>query len=182
MGRGETRLTVSLQPQARSSDMDVTAQIEGVDLVRLRDLVRAYGGFDITAGEFSMYSELQMKDGAIDGYVKPLFRGVEVGTNGEVAEKGIRQRVYVALVGLGAKVLKNRLRGEVATVVPISGRVDRPTVARWEMVGRLLQNAFLKPIAPGYEPTRSTKREVPAPTQGSAGPDQLDREMRQESP
>ena len=187
MGRGETRLTVSLQPQAGSADMDVTAQIEGADLVRLKDLVRAYGGFDITAGEFSVYSELQMKGGAIDGYVKPLFRGVEVGTDGEVvAEKGLRRRVYEGLVGIGAKVLKNRLRGEVATVVPISGRVDRPEVARWETVGRLLQNAFLKPLAPGYEPTRSSKRELPAATRGSVAPDDPAREsdptVRHESP
>jgi hypothetical protein len=187
MGRGETRLTVSLQPQAGSADMDVTAQIEGADLLRLKDLVRAYGGFEITAGEFSVYSELQMKGGAIDGYVKPLFRGVEVGTDGEVAaEKGLRQRVYEGLVGIGAKVLKNRLRGEVATVVPISGRVDRPDMARWETVGRLLENAFLKPIAPGYEPTRSSKRELPAATQGSVAPDHPAREsdpaVRHESP
>jgi len=188
MGRGETRLTVSLQPQAGSADMDVTAQIEGADLVRLRDLVRAYGGFDITAGEFSVYSELQMKAGAIDGYVKPLFRGVEVGTDGEAvaAEKGLRQRVYEGVVGIGAKVLKNRLRGEVATVIPISGRVDRPQVARWETVGSLLQNAFLKPIAPGYEPTRSLRRELPAATQGSVAPDHPAREpdpaVRHESP
>lgn len=187
MGRGETRLTVSLQPQAGSADMDVTAQIEGADLVRLKDLVRAYGGFEIAEGEFSVYSELQMKGGAIDGYVKPLFRGVEVGTDGEAgAEKGLRQRLYEGLVGIGAKVLKNRLRGEVATVVPISGRVDGPKVARWETVGRLLQNAFLKPIAPGYEPTRSSKREPPAATQGSVAPDDSAREpdpaVRHESP
>lgn len=187
MGRGETRLTVSLQPQPGSADMDVTAEIEGADLVRLKDLVRAYGGFEITAGEFSVYSELQMKGGTIDGYVKPLFRGVEVGTDGEaVAEKGLRHRLYEGLVGIGAKVLKNRLRGEVATVVPISGRVDRPKVARWETVGRLLQNAFLKPIMPGYEPTRSSKRELPAATQGSVAPDHPAREpgpaVRHESP
>ncbi len=187
MGRGETRLTVSLQPRAGSADMDVTAQVEDADLVRLKDLVRAYGGFEITAGEFSVYSELQMKGGAIEGYVKPLFRGVEVGTDGEaVAEKGLRQRLYEGLVGVGAKVLKNRLRGEVATVVPISGRVDRPEVARWETVGRLLQNAFLKPIAPGYEPARSPKGEPPAATQGSVAPDHSAREpdptVRPESP
>lgn len=187
MGRGETRVTVSLQPQAGSADMDVTAQIESADLLRLKDLVRAYGGFEITAGELSVYSELQMKGGAIDGYVKPLFRGAEVGTDGEVvAEKGLRHRIYEGLVGIGAKVLKNRLRGEVATVVPISGRVDRPEVARWETVGRLLENAFLKPIAPGYEPTRSSKRELPAATQGPMAPDHSAREpdpaVRHESP
>src|SRR6266478_643357 len=187
MGRGETRLTVSLQPQAGSADMDVTAQIEDADLVRLKDLVRAYGGFEIRAGEFSVYSELQMKGGAIEGYVKPLFRGVEIGTDGEaVAEKGLRQRLYEGLVGIGAKVLKNRLRGEVATVVPISGRVDRPEVARWETVGRLLQNAFLRPITPGYEPARSPKGGPLTSAQESVVPDHPAREpdpvVRPEAP
>ena len=187
MGRGETRLTVSLQPQAGRADMDVTAQIEDADLVRLKDLVRAYGGFEIRAGEFSVYSELQMKGGAIEGYVKPLFRGVEIGTDGEaVAEKGLRQRLYEGLVGIGAKVLKNRLRGEVATVVPISGRVDRPEMARWETVGRLLQNAFLRPITPGYEPARSPKGGPPTSAQESVVPDHPAREsdpvVRPEAP
>ena len=119
-----------------------------------------------------------MKAGAIDGYVKPLFRGVQVGTDGEAvaAEKGLRQRVYEGVVGIGAKVLKNRLRGEVATVVPISGRVDRPKVGRWETVGRLLQNAFLKPIAPGYEPARSPKKEPAASREDSVNPDHPARE------
>ena len=187
MGRGETDLTVTLQPRPGSADVDVTAQIEGADLVRLKDLVRAYGGFEITAGEFSVYSELRMKGGAIDGYVKPLFRGVKVGTDDEaVAEKGFGHRLYSGLVGIGAKVLKNRLRGEVATVVPISGRVDSPKVARWETVGRLLQNAFVKPLVPGYEPTRSTKPEVRTSTEGGREPRNPAREpeptLRHESP
>ena len=179
MGRGETRVTATLQPQTGSADMDVTAQIEDADLVRLKDLVRAYGGFEITAGEFSVYSELQMKGGAIAGYVKPLFRGVEVGTDGEtVAERGLGQRLYEGLVGIGTKVLKNRLRGEVATVVPISGRVDRPEVARWETVGRLLQNAFLKPIERGFEPPGGPSGR---PT-GSAAPETRDRPAQQTGP
>ena len=49
-------------------------------------------------------------------------------------------------------------------------------------MGRLLQNAFLKPIAPGYEPARSSKRELPAATQGSVAPAHSAPEMRHESP
>ena len=168
MGRGETSLTATLRRQAGGADMDVTAQIEDAELVRLKELVRAYGGFEIAAGAFSVYSELQMRDGALAGYIKPMFRGVEVGPDGEAfAERGFRQRLYEGVVGIGAKVLKNRLRGEVATVVPIAGRVDRPEIGRWETVGRLLQNAFLKPITPGYEPTRGPNREPPALPTGS---------------
>jgi len=64
--------------------------------------------------------------------------------------------------------------------------VDRPEVARWETVGRLLQNAFLKPIAPGYEPARSPNGEPSAATQGPVAPDHPAREpdpaVRHESP
>jgi hypothetical protein len=187
MGRGETRLTASLQPRPGSADMDVTAQIEDADLIRLKDLVRAHGAVDIRAGEFSVYSELQVRGGAIAGYVKPLFRGVEVGTEGETAvEKGLRQRLYEGLLGIGATVLRNRQRGEVATVVPISGRVERPRVGRWEAVGRLLQNAFLQPITPGYEPERRAKKEPAAFTEDSGASEHSAREpdpaVRPEAP
>ena len=167
MGSGAADVAATLQPQTGSADMDLTAQIERADLVRLRELVRAYGGFDIAAGEFSMYSELQVKNGAISGYVKPLFRGIEVGSEPEVAaEKGLRHRLYEGMVGIAAKILKNRPRAEVATVVPISGRIDRPQVGRWETVGGLLQNAFLKAIHPGYEPQRSPVGESPPAPDG----------------
>jgi uncharacterized protein DUF748 len=174
MGRGDTQVRATIQPQIGSADMDLTAQIEGADLVRLRDLVRAYGGFDIGAGEVSIYSELQMKSGAVSGYVKPLFRGIEVGDTGEVAEeKGLRRRLYESMVGIAAKILKNRPRGEVATVVPISGRVDRPQVDRWEAVGGLLRNAFVQAIHPGFEPQRSPAGGSPPVHEDGTGRDRV---------
>jgi hypothetical protein len=169
MGRGETRLTATLERRAGTADVDVTAQIEGAELVRLKDLVQAYGGFEIAAGQISVYSELRMRNGALDGYVKPLLRGVEVGGDGETrGDKTLRQRVYESAIGIGARVLKNRLRGEVATVVPISGPVDRPRLGRWEAVGGLLRNAFVHPVVPGYEPARAERRESPLPLDRSA--------------
>lgn len=172
MGSGATLVTATLQPQPGSADMDVTAQIEGADLVRLRNLVRAYGGFDVAAGEFSVYSELRMKNSAISGYVKPLFRGIEVGSGGDMpAEKGLRGRLYEGIVGIAARILKNRPRGEVATVVPISGRVDRPQISRWEAVGGLLENAFFRAIHPGFEPERSPKGGGSAPFEKATGGD-----------
>jgi hypothetical protein len=172
MGRGETRLTAALERRAESADVDVTAQIEDADLVRLKDLVRAYAGIPVAAGEFSMYSELQMRGTALSGYVKPLFRGVQVGHDGEaVADRGLRQRLYEGLIGVGAKVLKNHPRREVATVVPISGRVDRPRLGRWETVGGLVQNAFFKPITPGYEPRPEARGQSPAERSTGPAPD-----------
>ena len=153
------------------ADPEVHRQDTG-DGGRGRVAGRAYGGFDIAPGEFSVYSELQVKNGAIAGYVKPLFRGIEVGNDGPgAAEKGLRRRLYEGMVGVSAKILRNRPRGEVATVVPISGRVDRPLISRWEVVGGLLQNAFFKAIHPGFEPQRSPTDES-APIKELIGRDQ----------
>jgi hypothetical protein len=91
MGSGHTHVTATVQPQTGSADMDLTARIEDVDMARMKDLVRAYGGFDVSAGEFSAYSELRTKSGALTGYIKPVFRGVKVGDGGEgTQEKTLR--------------------------------------------------------------------------------------------
>ena len=179
MGRGETRLTAALHRRAGSVDVDITAQIEDADLVRLKNLIRAYARAPVTAGELSVYSELRMRGTSLSGYVKPLFRGVQVGPGDEAVEhRGLRQRLYEGLLDIGANILKNRPRKEVATVVPISGEVNHPRFGRWKTIGRLLQNAFLKPILPGYEarpeargpatPLRSTATEVATPPEDGA--------------
>ena len=152
MGSGETHITATVQPQTGSADIDLTAQIERVDLASMKDLVRAHGGLDVAGGELSVYSELRTKDGALSGYVKPLFRDVKIGGDGDAGqEKSLRRRLYEGLVNVAGKILRNRPRGEVATVVTLGGRVDGPEFRRWQVVGRFLQNAFIKAILPGYE-------------------------------
>jgi len=164
MGSGETRITATVQPQTGSADMDLTAQIERVDMAGMKDLVRAYGGFDVAAGELSVYSEVRTKDGALSGYVKPLFRGIKVGGDAEgTQETSLRHQLYEGLVGIAGKILKNRARGEVATVVTLGGRVDQPEFSLWPVVGRLLQNAFIKAILPGYEEPKRPKGEQAVP-------------------
>ncbi len=173
MGSGQTHVTATVQPQTGSADMDLTARIEDVDMARMKDLVRAYGGFDVSAGEFSVFTELRTKSGALTGYIKPVFRGVKVGDGGEgTQEKTLRHRLYEGLVAMAEKILKNRSRGEVATVVTLSGRIDQPGVDVWEVVGHLLQNAFLKAILPGFEPQKSPKGGQPVAEDGVRHRDQ----------
>ena len=108
-----------LRPRTGGADMDLTVRIEGADMARMSDLVRGYGGFNVAAGELSVYSELQVTGGAITGYVKPLFRDVKVGVppGARAPGEGFGHRFYEGAVAAAAKILKNRSRGEVATVV-----------------------------------------------------------------
>jgi len=164
MGSGETRITASVQPKTGSADVNLSAQIEGVDMGRMKDLVRAHSGFDVAAGELSVYAELRTKDGTLSGYVKPLLRGVRVGGDVEgVQEKSFRRRLSEGLVNITGKILKNRARGEVATVVTLGGRVDQPEFSGWQVVGRLLQNAFIRAILPGYEEPKPKDERAAAP-------------------
>jgi len=116
--------------------------------------------------ELSVFTELRVTNGAITGYVKPLFRDVKMGTPpGEPkASKTLGQRMYQGTLGIAAKILKNRPRGEVATVVTISGRTDQPVYSMWAVVGHLLENAFVKAILPGFDPERKQKLEQSSET------------------
>jgi hypothetical protein len=118
---------------------------------RMNDLLRAYGNFDVVSGNFSMYSEIKIRQGKIDGYVKPLFSDMKVYDHRQDAEKNLFRKLYEGLVGGISGLLQNRPREEVATRVPIAGDVEGPETGTWETIVRLIQNAFFKAILPGFE-------------------------------
>jgi hypothetical protein len=171
MGKGPTRISASVKPRPGRADLDITTLIEDADLPRLSDVVRAHGGVGVTQGALSIYSELKLENGTIEGYVKPLVKDVRIGDDGSAdGDRSLKRRLYEGMMNVAGKVLKNHSRGEVATVVHVSGPLERPRVSRWETIGRLLQNAFLKPIAPGLDPSRAPGGErAPAPDAPKAG-------------
>jgi hypothetical protein len=124
----------------------------------------------VTAGQLSVFADVTIRGGTIDGYVKPLVRDVQVGA----ADAGPGRRIYDGMVQTAARVLENRSRGEVATVVRLSGPVDRPHVSRWKTAGRLLQNAFFRPITPGFEEKRPARPDFAADRPASSLRDSLE--------
>src|SRR5206468_12953452 len=124
---------------------------ENTDMRRMNDLLRAYGNFDVVAGNFSVYSELKRRQGKVDGYVKTLFSDMKVYDRRQDAEKSMFRQLYESLVGGISGLLQNRPRSEVATKVPIAGDVEAPQTSTWETIVQLIQNAFFKAILPGFE-------------------------------
>jgi hypothetical protein len=170
---GQAHASLAVRARKGGYDMDLSARVEDADMARMNNFVHDYGGFNVAAGEMSVFTELKVENGAVTGYVKPLFRDVKVGVpEGEPEPpKSLGQRLYQGAVGLAAKILKNRPRKEVATVVTITGRADQPVYSMWNAVGHLLQNAFIKAILPGFDPERKKKTEEqaskePAPKKG----------------
>ena len=117
----------------------------------MNELLRAYGKFDVVAGQFSLYTELQARNRQIAGYVKPLFQDMVVYDPEQDRDKNVVRKAYEAVVGGVSKVLQNRPRDEVATRVEITGRLDNPNVSIIDTVVKLVQNAFFKAILPGFD-------------------------------
>jgi hypothetical protein len=120
----------------------------------MNDVLRAQAGVDVTRGRLSLYSQITVHGGRIDGYVKPLFRDVDVYDSKQDRGKSPLQQAYEALVGATTSVLTNRQREEVATITDLSGPVENPNASIWETAIGLLRNAFVKAILPGLEPRR----------------------------
>jgi hypothetical protein len=151
MGSGPTEIEFAFRPETKGPDFDLKVRIENTDMRTMNDLFRAYGNFDVTAGVFSFYSEIKVRQGKIEGYVKPLFRDMKVYDERQDREKSVFRKLYEGLVGGIAGLLQNRPREEVATETSISGDIEQPQTSTFETVLRLIQNAFFKAILPGFE-------------------------------
>jgi hypothetical protein len=151
MGSGLTQASGTFRPETRSPDFDLHIRMVHTKMQAFNDVLRAYGNVDAIKGAFSLFTELRVKDGTITGYVKPLFKDVEVYDPAQDRDKGLLQTVFEGVIGGVTDLLKNRPREEVATKVDVSGPVKQPKASTWQIVVHLIQNAFFKAILPGFE-------------------------------
>ena len=151
MGSGPTQVQATFRPESKGPDLDLILSIEKTDMRTMNDLLRAYGNFDVVAGNFSMYSEIKIRQGKIDGYVKPLFSDMKAYDRRQDAEKSMFRKLYEGLVGGISGLLQNRPRSEVATRVPISGRRGSASDGYLGDHCPAIQNAFFRAILPGFE-------------------------------
>ena len=124
---------------------------EAQPMTAMNDVLRAYGDFDVSAGIFSLVSEIHVKNDAITGYIKPFFKDMKVYDKRKDKDRGIFHQMYELMIGGVAKILKNRPNQEVATKITIAGPVEKPKTSTWQIVVELIKNAFFKAILPSFE-------------------------------
>jgi uncharacterized protein DUF748 len=151
MGSGATTISATFRPETKGADFDLDARIEDTDLKTMNDLLRAHAKLDVVSGTFSVFAEAGVKKGRVEGYVKPLFRDLRLYGPEQDPEKSVAQKFKERAADVIAKVLRNRPRQEVATVVRIAGPLDNPKANTWEALIGLVRNSFNKAILPGFE-------------------------------
>lgn len=154
MGSGRTEFKGTFRPEKPKPDFDLNVKIVKTNVESFNNVLRAYGDMDTHRGMFAFFSELAVKDDAIRGYVKPLLKDVEVYDPEQDKDKPMTKKIYEAVVGGVLGILENKSRNEAATVTDMSGPVENPRANTWQVLEKLVQNAFFKAILPGFEGVR----------------------------
>jgi uncharacterized protein DUF748 len=158
MSSGSLAANAAFRAERDGPDFDVQARVQDTDLTTLNDLLRAHAKVDIVSGVFSVFAEFHVKHRRVSGYVKPLFRDLQVYEPSQDEDKSVGQKLKEKVADVVGNVLRNRAREEVATVTPIDGPLDDPKASTWEALIGLVRNAFFRAILPGFERERSRLR------------------------
>jgi hypothetical protein len=151
MDSGLTTIRGDFRPEKAGLDFDLDLAIRDASLPSMNDLLRAYGKFDVKAGQLSVYSQVTVRQGQMKGYVKPLFSNLKVYDPTQDKNKSAMHKVYEMAVGAAAKVVKNSSTKKVATQVDMSGRLKNPDVSTWQAMLEFVENGFVRAILPGFD-------------------------------
>jgi hypothetical protein len=171
MGSGRTVVGASFRPETQGPDFALAASIEHTKMPALNPLLRAYGKLDVVGGFSSVYTEMRVQNRAVQGYVKPLIRELDVYDTQQDQAKGLFQQLYEAAAGGVSALLENFPRDEVATKADIAGPLENPQASTWQVVVTLIQNAFFQAILPGFVGERGRGgREAPSRAERRGAP------------
>lgn len=154
MGSGHTEAKGTFRPEHPKPDFDLNVKIVRTNVETFNNVLRAYGDLDAHRGTFAFFSQLDVKNDEIHGYVKPMLKDVEVYDPEQDKDKPATKKIYEAVVGGVLGLLENKPRNEAATVTDLSGPVENPRADTWQVLEKLMQNAFFKAILPGFERVR----------------------------
>ena len=147
---GNFEVNVNLDPLKKQPTFDLNARITNVDMVQLNNFFKAYGNFDVSKGNFGLYTEFAAKEGAFNGYVKPLIKDLKV-VEFNKSEGSLGQILWESIVGAVAGIFKNHPKDQLATKIPIQGKFDNPDTNLWTAINYVLRNAFVSALQPSVD-------------------------------
>ena len=151
MGSGDTTLDGTSLPRKQGPHFDLNLAIKNTDMTAMNDLLLAFGSFDVKHGQFSVFSQMEVNDGSIAGYVKPMFSDLKVYDWSQDKHKPVLHQAYEATIGAASHLFKNSQTKQVATKVDLKGKLTSPNTSTWQAVVEVVQNAFIQAILPGFD-------------------------------
>jgi hypothetical protein len=173
IGGGNLEMNMRANVLKEIPDFDLDMKFEGVKLPALNDFFKAYAEVDIEKGDFNLYSEVAVKDGAINGYVKPLLNSLKVVDWKKDKDKPV-QLLWESIVGVVVEVFENQPKNQFATRIPIRGQVSDVEAPFWPLLWNIFRNAFVEAFA------RNTDDTITIATTGTVVRQKSKKEIRKE--
>jgi Domain of Unknown Function (DUF748) len=161
LGRsGDITLFTSADLFAKGLDLAGNFALRGWKVAELYDLEEPATKLQTPEGTLDLFAKFKVRDNVISGGVKPVLKNVKVRPTEDTF--GNKLKAWVADTGL--HLFSDRVpdRNAVATVIPITGRLDSPDVQLWPTVLGIVRNAFVEGISSGFThlpPATSDKKE-----------------------
>jgi hypothetical protein len=147
---GRFKLHLEADPFDERPTFQLAAEMTDVDLTQWNDFLEAYTGVQATKGEFSVFTEMKVQHGTLDGYIKPIMKSVEVARWKEGHESPFKIAWETIIAGV-AELLKNHSQDQIATRIPLSGNIAHPQSGIIATIGELLRNAYLQALFPSLD-------------------------------
>jgi hypothetical protein len=153
---GTADVNAVLIPLETTLTTDVTLELKAINLVLLNNILRKYFKVDLDKGTLDLYAELVTTDNSFKGYVKPLLKDLDF-ISAEDRSDSILPKIWERIVAGFYNVLENNRTTQVATKIPIDGRLDDPNVRVGVAIAGIFRNAFVKALTPSLDNTINLK-------------------------
>lgn len=147
---GSGEVNVIIRPLAPNLTLFLDLELKSINLVLLNDLFRVYGKVDLHSGMLDLFSEVAVKENSFKGYIKPMIRNLEFISRADRTDP-IFQKIWERILAGFFTILANKHDDQVATIIPIEGRLDDPKVRLGPSILGILQNAFIKSLKPSVK-------------------------------
>ena len=141
---GKMTFSANMNLLKQLPDFDYNLRFTDVQLVKVNPLARAYANIDFERGTMSVFSEMAMLDGKLNGYLKPLTKEMKIFKLDENEGRSVGKFFTELLAQAGTAVLKNQKKDQVATRIPLSGTIEDIETAVWPTLFGVLRNAYIE--------------------------------------
>lgn len=154
MGGGRFSVDGNLNILKQIPDVDISMKLEKMDIPAINDFAKAYASMDIEKGKFNLYNETVIKDGQLEGYVKPIIEDLKILSfkNDKPIKKPLNF-LWQATAGLVAELFENQPKSSFGTKVPIRGDLNNVKPNIWTTTWNIVKHAFFKAFDKNTEGT-----------------------------
>jgi hypothetical protein len=146
IGNGQLNIAMKANVLKSIPDMDIELRFENVNLKALNTFLSTYARAEVETGNFNLYSEINISDGHITGYVKPLFNNFKLDEwKDNQSQSG--ELVLQSMVKFLENVSKKQHKNQFVTRVSLDGHVPDMETSIWPSVWNEFSQAFISALS-----------------------------------